>query len=475
MNRFTVFVVDDEEYIRRSVSFALKHEYKVQVFASAESAIEAMESSAPDLILLDVGLPGMGGIEALASIKGKNPDLIVIMCTGFEDIETVIAAMRQGAYDYIVKPLQADTLRRRIANALQTIRMRKEIQELQEKYLRENIPCFIGESDAVHDMMQLVQMVAKSPDAPILIIGESGTGKELIANTIHYKSPNFKGPFVALNCAAIPRDLIESELFGYEKGAFSGAAAGGKEGLVEHARNGTLFLDEIGDLSLEAQAKLLRFLESGEYFRLGGIQKRTVKTRVVSATNRDLGELIAQGRFREDLYYRLSVLRIEVPSLSRRTEDIIPTARYYLVEFGRKYGKNFQSISKEARDVLVQYPWKGNVRELRNVIERGVLIENGPELTLIGLKMQGLGVSATGAKPCDTRQERFPPLPDEGIDLEALEKHYLMEALRKAGGNDRQAAKLLGMNYYAFRYRKKQITLSDTAFAPGEKTAKASR
>jgi len=455
MSTFTLFVVDDEESIRRGVGFSLKKEYRVHVFASAEEAIESLGAHQPDLILLDVGLPGMSGVDALSLIKGRYPDMIVIMCTAFEDIDTVIAAMKQGAYDYIVKPLQMDTLRTRIANALQSIRMRKEIQALQEKYLRENIPGFIGESDAIQDMMHLVKQVARSPDAPVLILGESGTGKELIANTIHYKSPNFKGPFITLNCAAIPRDLIESELFGYEKGAFTGAAAGGKEGLVERARGGTLFLDEVGDLSPEAQAKLLRFLESGEYFRVGGTQKRKVQTRVVSATNRDLNELIDQGRFREDLFYRLSVIRIEVPSLSRRREDIVPIARYYLLEFSRKYGKEFRTLSGEAEEVLTAHPWKGNVRELRNVIERSVLLENGPELSVAGLRLQGVARAAEGG--ASEGNGEFPALPDSGIDLEALEMHYLREALRKAKGNDRQAAKLLGMSYYAFRYRKKQL------------------
>ncbi len=457
MNDFTLFVVDDEESIRRSVHYSLRKVYRILTFASAEDALDAIQQTPPDLILLDVGMPGMGGIEALKAIKEKHPAVIVIMCTACEDVETVVGAMKQGAYDYVTKPFRIDALKARIANALGTVRMKKEIQALQEKYLRENIPCFIGESDVVQDMMRTVELVARSPDTPVLIVGESGTGKELIASTIHYKSPNFQGPFVVLNCAAIPKELTESELFGYEKGAFSGAAAGGKDGLVERAAGGTLFLDEVGDLSGEAQAKLLRFLESGEYFRLGGTRKRYVKTRLVSATNRNLAELMEQGRFREDLFYRLSVVRIEVPSLSRRRDDIIPIARYFLVEFGRKYGKKFEGIAPDAERALSMFPWKGNVRELRNVIERSVLMEDGPVLAASGLGLQGPSPPSGVNAPCPSQRGSFPPLPDEGIDLQALEAHYLMESLRKTRGNDRQAARLVGLGYYAFRYRKKKL------------------
>jgi DNA-binding NtrC family response regulator len=459
MSPFSLFVVDDEESIRKSVSFTLKKRYKVDAFPTAEDALRTLQSQQPDLILLDVGLPGMSGIEALKTIKATYPEIIVIMITACGDIETVIAAMRLGAYDYVVKPIQMDALKSSIKNALQAVRMRKEIQSMQERSLRENVPCFIAESEVIQDVMQMVDRVAQSPDAPVLILGESGTGKELIASTIHYKSPNFKGPFITLNCAAIPGELIESELFGYYKGAFSGAAASGKEGLVEKAAGGTLFLDEVADLSPEAQAKLLRFLESGEYYRLGGARKLHVRTRVVSATNRDVDELIEDKRFRQDLFYRLSVIRIEVPSLTRRREDIVPIANHYLVELGRKYGKHFDDISQEAQEALTRHPWKGNVRELRNVIERCVLIENGPRITLAALAMQGIGAAPLPAANQTAEPENFPPLPARGIDLAALEKHYLQEALSRAQGNDRQAARLLNMSYYAFRYRRKQLSI----------------
>jgi transcriptional regulator with PAS, ATPase and Fis domain len=260
---------------------------------------------------------------------------------------------------------------------------------------------------------------------------------------------------LALNCAAIPRELLESELFGYEKGAFSGAAATGKIGLVEQAAEGTLFLDEVGDLSLEAQAKLLRFLEHGEFYRLGGTKKCQVRTRIVSATNKDLPAMIEQGLFREDLYYRLAVIKIWVPSLNERREDIVPIARHFLVELSDKYQKNFRGIAPEAEALLKNHTWKGNIRELRNIIERYVLIEDGPILQLRGMGLAKK--NGKNSKPPSPGPGPFQGLPDEGLDLAALEKHLITEALKKARGNSRQAANLLKMSYYAFRYRCKSI------------------
>ena len=289
----------------------------------------------------------MNGIEALEKIKALYPDMLVIMITAYEDIATVVSAMKLGAYDYVVKPLHMDSLEVTIKNALETIKLRKEVQTLQARYLQENLPCFIGESRAILDVMDFIEDVAKSPDTPVLLIGETGTGKELIASSIHYRSPNYQGPLATVNCAAIPTDLIESELFGYEKGAFSGAQSSGKKGLIEEAADGTLFLDEVGDLSLEAQAKLLRFLEQGEFYRVGGTKKHHIQTRVVSATNKNVEEMIKDNRFRSDLYFRLGVIRVEIPSLNERREDIIPLAKHFLFAFNTKFNKNLSGLSSE--------------------------------------------------------------------------------------------------------------------------------
>jgi DNA-binding NtrC family response regulator len=436
---------------------ALQQEYHARGFETAEAALEAMKDDCPDLVLLDVGLPGMSGIDALNEMKRLYPDMIVIMITAFEDVSTVISAMKQGAHDYLLKPIHIDPLLITIENALETIRLRKEVQALQEQYLNQNIPCFIGESKSIQNVMDFVDRVAKSPDTPILICGETGTGKELIAGAIHYKSPNFKGPFVPLNCAAIPKELLESELFGYEKGAFSGAYAGGKKGLVEEAAGGTLFLDEVGELSMEAQAKMLRFLEEGEYYRVGGTRKLTVRTRVVSATNKNLEGLIAEDAFRQDLFYRLAVIKVDIPSLTKRAEDIIPIASHFLFEFSRKFGKEFTGIGSDAEAMLLNYDWKGNIRELKNVIERAVLTGSGQQLTAEDLAIPG----ESGPASTPHRENQPIQIPEQGVDLDAvlqsIERKYFEASVDKAGGNESQAARLLNLNYYTYRHRKKKL------------------
>ncbi|MBW2004348.1 MAG: sigma-54-dependent Fis family transcriptional regulator [Deltaproteobacteria bacterium] len=461
MVTYSIYIVDDEQTIREGITMTLETEYQVKAFPTAETAIDLIKSFPPDLVLLDIGLPGMNGIEALRKIKSLYPNILVIMITAYEDINTVISAMKLGAYDYVVKPIHMDGLEITIRNALETISLRKEVQILQEKYLKENLPCFIAESNAIQDVMDFIGKVAKSPDTPILIFGETGTGKELIASAIHCRSPNFKGLLITVNCAAIPKDLIESELFGYEGGAFSGASASGKKGLIEGAANGTLFLDEVGDLSLEAQAKLLRFLEDGEFYRVGGTKKLQIQTRVVSATNKDVESLIEKGLFRKDLYFRLGVITVQIPSLNERCDDIIPLAKHFLYEFSKKFSKKFTGISSQAESSLMARRWTGNVRELKNLIERGVLTGTGPELTIHDL---GIAVVNKNEVPEHAKSETgFPPIPPAGINLssaqESLEKYYIEEALKMAGGNESKAARLLNINHHTFRYRRKKLQI----------------
>ena len=458
---YSLFIVDDEDTIRRTLTIALEGRYRLADFPDAESAVAAARVDPPDLVLLDLGLPGMSGIEAIPVFRAIAPEILIVVITAYEDVKSVVSAMKGGAYDYVVKPLHIDTLEMSIGNALESIRLKKEVQALQERYLRENLPCFIGESNTIRDVMEFVGLLARSPDTPVLILGETGTGKELIASAIHYRSPNFRGPLISVNCAAIPRELIESELFGYEKGAFSGASAAGKKGMVEQAEGGTLFLDEIGDLSPEAQAKLLRFLEEGEYYRVGGTRKLNVRARVVSATNKNLEELIRKNLFREDLYYRLAVARVELPSLTERRDDIVPIALHFLLEFSRKFGRSFSGISREAREALMRYRWKGNVRELRNFVERGVLVGKGPELTREDLGLGEENVSVD--RPPSAGEILHPLFPPEGVDLreahESVDRHFFGEALRLTGGNETRAAQLLRINYHTFRYRRKKLGL----------------
>jgi DNA-binding NtrC family response regulator len=461
MISYSLWLVDDDPMVREGVKTALEDHYEIKTFETADAMLEDIPKSQPDLVLLDIGLPGMNGIEALKQLKVLNPETLVVMITAYDDIDTVIASMKLGAHDYVVKPLHMDALEVTIRNALETIRLRKEVQAYQEKYLKENVPCFIGESRGIQDIMQFVEAVAKSPDTPVLILGETGTGKELIAGAIHYRSPNFKGPLITVNCASIPKDLIDSELFGYERGAFSGASSSGKKGLIEEAAGGTLFLDEVGDMSLEAQAKLLRFLEDGEYYRIGGTKKFTIKTRVISATNRDVDSMIQQGLFRKDLYFRLGVIRIEIPSLTNRREDIIPIAHHFLVELSRKVGKALTGISPQAEEALKNLNWPGNVRELKNLIEKGVLVSKGPELTL-----QDLGVNEaqkTQAAKDERKDRSFPPISPAGIDFpsvqDSIEKYYIEEALHLTAGNESKAARLLNLNHHTFRYRRRKLQI----------------
>ncbi len=301
MIRYSIAIVDDEETIRDSMDIALGDEYTIFLYEDAESFVKSMEEKLPDVVLMDIGLPVMSGIQALEIIKACSSNIPVIMISAYEDINMVIKSMKTGAFDFILKPINPDILELTIKKAIASIALIKEVQILQEKFLQENEPCFIGESKNIENIMDFINLVSKSPDTPIMILGETGTGKELIARAIHARSPVFQGPFVAVNCSAFPEELIESELFGYEAGAFSGAKKQGKKGFLEEADQGTLFLDEVADLSAAGQAKLLRFLESGEFYKLGGTKKYIIQTRVVSATNKNLELLVEQEKFRKDL------------------------------------------------------------------------------------------------------------------------------------------------------------------------------
>jgi len=461
MMPFTLFVVDDEDVAREGITLALRKLYDVHEFARAEDALEALSETTPDLVLLDIGLPGISGIEALSKFKELNPDTLVIMITAYEDVQTIVSAMKNGAYDYCVKPIDMNGLVITVRNALETIQLKKEIRLLQEKAIRENQPIIIGESQSIKKILEVVGVVAKSPDTPVLILGETGSGKELIAKTIHFHSPHFKGPLVSVNCAAIPTELIESELFGYERGAFSGADRRGKPGLVEEAADGTLFLDELADLSSEAQAKMLRFLESGEFFRIGSTQPRKVQTRVVSATNKDIFKMMQSGQFRQDLFFRLAVVQIEVPSLNERPDDIMPLAKHFLVEFARKFKKSFTGFTAAAEHKLKNFYWTGNIRELKNLIERGVLLGEGELLTDAHLGLNSCAIS--NDREVDNRTQTLPELTEQGIDMPAiidgLEKKYFASAMNMAGGNECKAAKLLNLSRDKFRYRKQKMGL----------------
>ncbi len=459
MIRYTICIVDDEETIRDGLEMILSQDYDIKGFGDAESFLSNLDKSRPDLVLMDIGLPAMSGIEALTILKKNQPHLPVIMITAFEDINMVIQSMKTGAFDFILKPMNPDILELTIKKALASISLRKEVKILQEKYLRDNQPCFIGKSKDIEDVMDFVNMVAQSPDTPIMIMGETGTGKELIARSIHVRSPVFQGPFIPVNCSAFPEELIESELFGYEEGAFSGAKKQGKKGFIEEADQGTLFLDEIADLSIAGQAKLLRFLESGEFYKVGSTQKHNANVRVVSATNKNLEALIDKELFRKDLYFRLCVVKANIPSLNERRDDILPLAKHFLYEFSKKFKKNIRKISREAEQSLLSHTFSGNVRELKNIIERACLITQTDSLTKASLGLQKETDQKPPAQPENQTVNEF-DIPEKGLDLknllENIEQKYMDHALALSGGNESKAARLLKMNHHTFRYKLKK-------------------
>ncbi len=459
MTRYLIYIVDDDATLRKSFRKTLKDYYRVHDFAARMDAVGAMESETPDLLLLGIGLAEADGLDLIRRIRNSSPQTRIIALTAGVDLPTVIAAMKLGVHDCLPKPIYDQSLLARVRDTLESLRLRKEVQVLQENAIKDQLPCILGESLAIHEIMDIVNRVALSSDTPVLILGETGTGKELIAAAIHYRSPNSSGPFVPINCAAIPATLIESEFFGYERGSFSGAHPKGKKGLVEKAGNGTLFLDEVTDLGPEAQAKLLRFLENGEFYRVGATEKLRVRTRIISASNRRLEDLISEGKFRDDLYYRLGVIRIEVPSLNERREDILLLANHYLAQFCGKFQKPDKCFTPQAAQILQERRWQGNIRELRNVVERAVLLAKGDELTEEDLGLvSGSRILLPGRTKAAAEAVELPP---DGVDLatvlESLEHHYIEAALHRAGGNDCQAARLLKMNHHTLRYRKKKL------------------
>lgn len=459
MIKYSIAIVDDEESIRDALEMILQDKYDISLFETAEGFIASLQKTAPDLVLMDIGLPQMSGIEALEIIKTKYNDIPVVMVTAYEDINMVIQSMKIGAFDFILKPINPDIMELTIKKAISSIALIKEVKILQEKYLQDNQPCFIGESKHIENVMDFINMVSKSPDTPIMILGDTGTGKELIAKAIHARSPVFQGPFVPVNCSAFPEDLIESELFGYEPGAFTGASRQGKKGFIEAAHGGTLFLDEVADLSLTGQAKLLRFLENGEFYKVGGTRKYHSQTRVVSATNKNIEDLVTQEKFRKDLYFRLCVVTAKIPSLNQRKEDILPLAKHFLHEFNQKFSKSFKGFSAEVKALLLSHEFTGNARELKNMIERAVLISKTNSLELDGFK-------DSSPLPHDPGKHQIPQQNDlgpEGIDLDRLlaatEKKFMAQALALTKGNESKAAKLLNINHHTFRYRWKKRSI----------------
>ncbi|HEU0264703.1 MAG TPA: sigma-54 dependent transcriptional regulator [Geobacterales bacterium] len=453
MKKTRILVVDDEHLIRWSLEQNLKKQgYEVISAGSGEEALKLVREEQPDLILLDIQLPGMNGIEVLEKVKEIDEDIIILMVTAHGGLETAVNAMRLGAYDYISKPFNLDEMSLIIHKALETSDLKREVARLKSEQTKKfGPPDIIGTSKHIKSILAVMEKVAKSDFSTVLIQGESGTGKELVAKWIHYNSARADRPFVAINCAAVPATLLESELFGHEKGAFTDAK-GVKKGLFELADGGTVFLDEIGDMEMGMQAKLLRFLEDKTFRRIGGSREISVDVRIISATNKDLLRSIEDKSFRNDLYYRLQVIPIHLPSLRERREDILLLANHFITVFSREFNKHVTGISKMAEKLLTDYHWPGNIRELKNVIERAIILGSDETLLLEHLPLEIVARTTVQGPTMATFK-----LPPDGVDIEEVEKELIRQALDVTEWNQSKAAKKLNLGIDAFRYRMKKF------------------
>ncbi len=466
-----ILIVDDEKLVRWSLR---KHceEWGYIVFEAedATTGLRAAQNEAPDLVLLDVRLPDMNGLDVLEKLKQNAAARAVIMMTADPKLDDVKVAIKLGAYDYVGKPLDFDELGVAIQNALEASRLRTEVESLRgEVRKRTGYHDVVGVSRKVTELMSFVRKVATSEATTILIQGESGTGKDLIAKSIHYQSSRQERPFVAINCSAIPETLMEAELFGHEKGAFTDAKAM-KKGLFEVAHGGTLFLDEIGELSPFLQAKLLRVLEDQLIRRVGGVRDLQVDVRVIAASNRDLERAVREGHFRQDLYYRLAIISIFIPPLRDRKEDILPLVDFFIEHYNKKFRKSIKGLAEDTRRLMLNYDWPGNVRELKNAIERAMILEEESVLRTVYLPFSitqpRAGVTAfehtsspAGQPLPDGRQLPALHIPEGGTSLEEVERALVEMALQKAGGNQTHAARLLDISRDALRYKMKKFGL----------------
>ncbi len=448
MSSPTILIVDDDKSLQEFLEIFLSKEgFKVKVAGDGEEALAFLAENPADLVLADIRMPRLDGISFLKALRERGLNLPVIMITAYASLDTAVAAKQEGAFDYVAKPFKLDELRKLIARALSQARGSSGAQGHEFMGL-------IGRSPAIRRVFEMIPRIANAP-SNVLITGESGTGKELVARAIHKLSPRRDKPFVVVNCGGIPPNLLESELFGYKAGAFTGATRD-KEGLFLKAHQGTIFLDEIGELPLEMQVKLLRVVQEKVVLPLGATKEIKIDVRIISATNRDLAKEVLEGKFREDLYYRLNVITLELPPLRERREDIPLLVDHFLKKYARKMGKEIQGISDFALKALMEYDFPGNVRELENIIERSVALETGPLILPENLVL-------SRRQKTDTRTFSV-TLPENGLDLESflaeIEVSLLKQALARTGGNKTEAAKLLGLNFRSFRYRLAKYGLS---------------
>jgi DNA-binding NtrC family response regulator len=454
-----ILVVDDEKMIRWSLGEALKGwGYEPIEAGTVNAALTAFDADPPAAVLLDINLPDGSGLDVLRKIRHRQSDAVVIMITANVLVDETIAALRGGAYDFISKPINLEELQVAMRNGIEASALRKEVTQFRRERAQQfSFDQIIGQSPAMVEMLAIARKVAESDVLSVLLQGESGTGKDLVAKAIHYQSNRSNGPFIAINCAAIPATLIESELFGFEKGAFTDAKAR-KEGMFEQAEGGTLLLDEIGELELSLQAKLLRVLEEGAFRRVGGLKDIPFDARIIAASNRDLRTESEAGRFRLDLYYRLSVIQIDIPSLRERGDDVIELAAHYIESFGKRLRKKVRGIEDDVAEAFRHYNWPGNVRELRNVIERALILEDDDVITTKYVPRNLVAGPGQSSAPRDgfSAQNAF-RLPPAGTSLSEVEMSLVRQAIDRSGGNQTRAAELLGISRDQLRYRLKKL------------------
>ena len=446
-----ILVVEDEDKLRRVIELQLAGAgFELDLAATGEDALRFMDRA--DLVLTDLKLPAMDGLAVLTHARQLNPGVPVVLMTAYGTVETAVDAMKKGASDFVLKPFSLEHLTAVVEKALEVRQLRSENQQLkQELSRRYQFDNIVGRSDAMKEIFATIARIAPSR-ATVLLCGESGVGKDLVARSIHYHSPRRDKPFVKIDCTAIPENLMESELFGYEKGAFTGAQQS-KPGKFETADTGTAFLDEIGDVPANIQVKLLRVLQEREFERLGSNKTRHIDVRILAATNVDLRAALEQGRFREDLYYRLNVLPLNIPPLRERKEDVPFLAKHFLDRFAAESGRAGITLAQDGLDRLLAYHWPGNVRELENVIERSLLLSTADTLKAVDIKLDLAPRQRTAA----AGEVPFVP---EGMTLDEYEQSIIREAMRRAGGNKSQAARLLGLTRNALRYRLDQMGIN---------------
>lgn len=456
-----VLIIDDDQLVSVSLKKALTRlNFNVEICLDAVEVFESIRNFDPDIILLDIYLTTHNGLEILKEIKIKHTDLPVIMITGYADVDIAVNAIKNGAYDFLLKPLDLDQLNTVLKKASENLNLKREVETLQEILRQDELtPDYFGKSGKIQRIVKTAQKLAKSSDTTVLIEGESGTGKEVFAKFIHQNSPRKSANFIQINCATIPKDLAESELFGHEKGAFTGAAQKTKLGKFELADKGTILLDEIGELTQDLQVKLLRVLQEKKFYRVGGEKEVEVDVRVLAATNKQLEDEVRAGNFREDLFYRLNVAKIVIPPLRERSEDIPSLSYSFLAEFNKKFQKSVTDIDPVAMDRLKEYPWKGNIRELRNVIERALLLIDEEKI----LKPHFLSFMSDLYAKGDKQSDKFTlTIPPNGIKIDDVIKDLILKTLKITNGNQVKAAKILGLSRSKLRYRMEQLNISVT-------------